>query len=59
MKKVLLVAIIIIGTIFIISQIYFYQLSQKLEQYRYVVTEKYDDFEIRQYESSLFTTVQH
>ena len=44
--------------IFIISQIYFYQLSQNLEKYKYVVTETYDDFEIRQYESSLFTTVQ-
>ena len=58
MKKVLLIAIILIGIIFIISQIYFYQLSKNLEQYKYVVTEKYDDFEIRQYESSLFTTVQ-
>ena len=58
MKKVLLLASIIIGIIFIISQIYFYQLSQNIEQYKYVVTDKYDDFEIRKYESSLFTTVQ-
>ena len=58
MKKVLLIASIIIGIIFTISQTYFYQLSQNLEQYKYIVTEKYDDFEIRQYESSLFTTVQ-
>ena len=57
MKKVLLIASIIIGVIFIISQIYFYQLSHNIDQYKYVVTETYDDFEIRQYESSLFTTV--
>lgn len=58
MKKVLLIACIIIGVIFIVSQIYFYQLSHKIDQYKYVVTETYDDFELRQYESSLFTTVQ-
>ena len=58
MKKVLLIAIIIIGVIFIISQIYFYRLSHNIEQYKYEVVETYDDFEIRLYESSLFTTVQ-
>tara|TARA_B100001564_G_scaffold354106_1_gene364114 strand:- start:205 stop:798 length:594 start_codon:yes stop_codon:yes gene_type:complete len=58
MKKVLLIAIIIIGVIFIISQIYFYRLSHNIEQYKYEVVKTYDDFEIRLYESSLFTTVQ-
>jgi effector-binding domain-containing protein len=58
MKKALLIACIIVGIIFIVSQIYFYDLSCNIEQYKYVVTKTYDDFEIRQYESSVFAKVQ-
>jgi hypothetical protein len=52
--------LIIIGVIFLLfvgSQIYFYKSSRTIEEYRYVVTTVYEDFEIRTYEASLFTSV--
>tara|TARA_Y100001954_G_C15698317_1_gene546427 strand:+ start:533 stop:1108 length:576 start_codon:yes stop_codon:yes gene_type:complete len=61
MKKVVLIVSIIFGLLiilFILIQIYFYKISHDIEEYKYVVTETYDDFEIRQYETSLFCTVQ-
>ena len=44
--------------LFVISQLYFYKISHDIEEYKYVVTETFDEFEIRQYEASLFSTVQ-
>ena len=51
---------IILGVLFIFFlgiQIYFYTSSSNIEEYPYIVTKKYDDFEIRKYEASLFTSV--
>jgi hypothetical protein len=51
---------IILGVILILflgSQIFFYMSSKNIEEYPYSVTEKFDDFELRTYEASLFTSV--
>jgi len=51
---------IILGVLFILflgSQLYFYISSNNIEEYPYIVTKEYDDFEIRKYEASLFTSV--
>jgi hypothetical protein len=47
----------VLGVIFLGSQIYFYISSNTIEEYPYTVIKEYDDFEIRQYEASLFTSV--
>ncbi len=56
MKIVLIVlAVIILGIIII--QIFVAGGQKNIETYPYVVKKKYDSFEIRSYEASLFTTV--
>ena len=52
--------VIIFGVLFLLflgSQIYLYKSSHDIEGYKYVVIKSYADFEIRQYEASLFTSV--
>jgi hypothetical protein len=51
---------IVLGIIFLLflgSQIFFYISSNNIEEYPYTVVKKYNDFEIRNYEASLFTSV--
>lgn len=47
----------VLAILFLGSQIYLYISSNSIEEYPYKVIKEYDDFEIRQYEASLFTSV--
>ena len=55
--KILLTIFGVILLIFIIIQIFAMNGQKNIETYSYVVTKKYDAFEIRNYEASLFTYV--
>tara|TARA_R110000737_G_scaffold350849_1_gene391127 strand:- start:7630 stop:8214 length:585 start_codon:yes stop_codon:yes gene_type:complete len=52
-----LIALGILVLLFIASQIYTYWSRSNIESYPYKVVKKYDNFEIREYEASLFTSV--
>ena len=56
MKTVLIIAGVSLA-IFVISQIYFMSAQKDIESYPYDVVKAYDKFEVRSYESSLFTSV--
>jgi hypothetical protein len=56
MKKFLII-IGIIALLFIISQLYAIWSRGNIESYPYTVLKKYDAFEVREYEASLFTSV--
>lgn len=56
MKAVLIIAGIL-AIIFIISQIYAMKSQSGIEQYPFKVVKTYADFEIRNYEATLFTSV--
>ena len=58
MMKTLLIILGIIVVAFIVSQVFAYSTQRNIETYPYVVDKEYDDFEIRNYEASLFTSVQ-
>ena len=58
MMKTLLIILGIIVVAFIVSQVFAYSTQRNIETYPYVVEKEYDDFEIRNYEASLFTSVQ-
>ena len=55
--KILLTIFGVILLIFIIVQLFAINGQKNIETYSYVVTKKYDAFEIRNYEASLFTYV--
>ena len=55
--KILLTIFGVILLIFIIVQLFAIDGQKNIETYSYVVTKKYDAFEIRNYEASLFTYV--
>ena len=55
------IAIIIIGIVlfaFIITQLFAMSTQRNIETYPYVLVKKYEGFEIRKYEATLFTSVQ-
>ena len=56
--KIVLIVFGILATLFIASQLYFMKTTSDVEDYPYTVIKKYDNFEVRQYEASLFTSVQ-
>jgi hypothetical protein len=56
MKAVLIIVGIIVA-LFVISQLYLMNAQKDIEQYPYKTVKKYDDFEIRNYEGALFTSV--
>ena len=56
--KVLLIVFSIICIVFIIIQLFAMNGQKNIETYPYVIDKKYDSFEIRSYEATLFTTVQ-
>jgi hypothetical protein len=56
--KIVLVLVGIILLAFIIIQLFAMSGQRNIETYPYVVDKKYDTFEIRTYEASLFTSVQ-
>ena len=55
--KILLIGLGIILAVLIISQLYTMSATRNIETYPYVVQKKYDIFEIRSYEATLFSTV--
>lgn len=57
MKKILILLGVILLVVIII-QLFAMSAQKKIETYPYVVNKKYDAFEIRSYEASLFTSVQ-
>ena len=55
--KIVIVLLAVILIAFLIVQLYFLRLQSNIETYPYVVKQKYDRFEIRSYEATLFTSV--
>lgn len=55
--KILTIILVVIILVFAIAQIYFMLLQRNIETYPYTVKKKYDRFEIRKYEATLFTSV--
>lgn len=55
--KILLISLGVIVVAFIIVQLYAMNEQRNIESYSYVVSKKYDKFEIRNYEASLFSSV--
>ncbi len=55
--KLVIIILAVILIAFAAIQVYFMRLQRNIETYPYVVKQKYDRFEIRSYEATLFTTV--
>jgi hypothetical protein len=55
--KIVIIVLVIILIAFIFVQIYLINGQRNIERYRYVVKKKYKRFEIRNYETTLFTSV--
>jgi hypothetical protein len=55
--KIVTILIGVILTAFTLVQLYFIQAQRNIESYPYAVIKKYKRFEIRSYESTLFTSV--
>jgi len=55
--KILTIILIVIIVVFAFAQIYFMLLQRNIESYPYILKKKYDRFEIRKYEATLFTSV--
>jgi len=56
--KIVIGFLVIVAVGFIIIQIYSMKSQKGIETYPYKVLKKYDEFEVRQYEPALFTSVQ-
>jgi hypothetical protein len=55
--KIVIIVLVVTLIAFIILQLYFMREQRNIETYPYVVKKKYDTFEIRNYEATLFTYV--
>ena len=55
--KILLIVLGVILIGFIVVQLFAFYSQRNIETYTYVVKKKYDTFEIRSYEQTLFTSV--
>ena len=55
--KIVYIILGVIVVLFIASQIFFMSSQKNIEQYPFQVVKTYDNFEIRNYEATLFTTV--
>lgn len=55
--KIVTIILVVIIVVFAFAQIYFMLLQRNIESYPYTVKKKYDRFEIRKYEATLFTSV--
>ena len=55
--KILLIILGVILIAFIVTQLFSFYSQRNIETYPYVVNKKYDTFEIRSYEATLFTSV--
>jgi hypothetical protein len=56
MKTFIITASILVG-LFIVSQSFVYLSMSKIEEHKYVIIKEYDEFEVRKYESALFSSV--
>ena len=56
--KILLGIFGIILILFVISQLFFLNSQRNIETYAYTIIDSYETFDIRQYEASLFTSVE-
>lgn len=56
MKKMFIIFLVIFG-LFTIMQSFIYYSSSSIEKHAYKVLKEYDDFEVRQYETALFSSV--
>ena len=55
--KIAIIVLVLILIAFTLLQLYFIHVQRNIEKYRYVVKKKYKQFEIRSYETTLFTSV--
>ena len=55
--KIAIIALVVVLLAFIFIQLYFINTQRNIETYPYVVKKKYKQFEIRSYETTLFTSV--
>lgn len=55
--KVLLIVVGVLVVLFVIVQVYAVNSRSNIESYPFVVIKKYDKFEVRKYEATLFTSV--
>ena len=55
--KIVIIILVVILLAFIFVQLYFMRAQRNIETYAYKVKKKYDLFEIRTYEATLFTSV--
>jgi len=55
--KIIMIILVVILIAFTLVQLYFINAQRNIERYPYVVKKKYNRFEIRNYETTLFTTV--
>jgi hypothetical protein len=55
--KILLILLVVLVIAFVIIQVFALRGQRNIETYPYVVNKKYDTFEIRSYEATLFTSV--
>lgn len=55
--KILFISIGVIATLFVIAQIYVMRVQYNIETYPYKIVKEYEKFEVRSYESTLFTYV--
>jgi len=55
--KIVIIVLVVILIAFVIVQLYVMRGQRNIETYPYVVKKKYDPFEIRSYEATLFTSV--
>ena len=55
--KIVIIILVVILLAFIFVQLYFMRAQRNIETYTYKVKKKYDLFEIRTYEATLFTSV--
>ncbi|PQJ77637.1 SOUL family heme-binding protein [Polaribacter glomeratus] len=55
--KILFIVLGVVAVLFILFQLYFVISQKNIEKYPYKVVKSYGDFEVRNYEASLFTSV--
>lgn len=55
--KIVTIVLVVIALAFTVVQLYFVNAQRNIETYPYVIKKKYKQFEIRSYESTLFTAV--
>jgi hypothetical protein len=55
--KIVTIVLVVITLAFTVVQLYFINAQRNIETYPYAIKKKYNQFEIRSYESTLFTSV--